>query len=335
MIKRREFIAALGGLTVNGLLYVGAARSQAVPAQRMARVLIIMPGFASTTRVQPMPLFLQRMADRGWRVGDNIDFDFQVVADETSAVSELMRGRTGGTIDVVIVLTLTMAFAVKEVTPHVPIVVIAASDPVAVGAAASLARPGGTITGTSLMAPELAAKRLEYLLAFRPQPRRIAFLYNPVAALDLQLAVDPVRRTATDMGTELRLFGASNLEELEAAVSAIADWNAEGVVVMDNAFIFVARAPLVAAMIQRKLPFACPFPEMARDGCLFSYSASVSERFLRCADYVDKILRGANPGELPFDQPTKFELVINLKTAKALGITPPEILLTTADEVIE
>ena len=327
-MKRRAFL---------GLLCAGAAWPAAAPAQRpeRPRVLVISPGFTGTARLQPVLVFLQRMAELGWRHEHNVDFDFQVVADEAAAVAELMRGRASEKINVVIVVTMKMAFAVRSVAPHVPIVVVAAGDPVAAGAAASLARPGGTITGLSMMAPELAAKRLEHLLAFRPQAQRVALLYNPESAVELRQMLDPATRTAKDLGAELRLFGASRLDEIDAVVGAIADWNADGVVVFDDSFLFVARAALVAAATQRKLPLGCPFPEMARDGCLFAYSASVLERFVRSSDYVDKILRGASPGELPFDQPTKFELVINLKTAKALGIAPPEILLATADEVIE
>jgi len=211
---------------------------------------------------------------------------------------------------------------------------VTASDPIGAGVAANLARPGGMITGLTIMSPEMVAKRAEQLAQILPNASRIAILYNPNSRSAPRLLETIVPAVATLKLTP-RPFPAGTPDAIEPAFDAIMQWPADGVIVLDDPMLFVARIKVAAAALARKLPVACPFREMAQAGCLFSYSASLRERFERGAAYVDKILRGANPAELPFEQPTKFELVINLITAKALGLEIPDILLATADAVIE
>jgi putative ABC transport system substrate-binding protein len=190
------------------------------------------------------------------------------------------------------------------------------------------------ITGMSLMAPELAAKRVEQLMEIRPGAQRIAILQNPAtpaAALMLAAVVPAVQ----GRGPAARVFQAGTPAAIETAIAEMARWGADGAIVLDDVLFFAERAALGAAALRHKVPLACSFRELAIAGCLFSYSASAFEQFRRTAEHVDKILRGASPGELPFEQPTKFELVINLRTAQALGIAVPQVLLAIADEVIE
>lgn len=274
------------------------------------------------------------MRELGWEAGRNIAYETRSATDEPHRLTEITTELVREKVDVIVVATLQMALMVRSVAPRLPIVVVTAGDPVRAGAAASLARPGGTITGLSLMAPELAVKRVEQLIEIRPGAQRIAILQNPVtpAAALMQQAVAPAVEA---LGRTWQLFQASTPGAIDPALEAMASWGADGAVVLDDSLFFSARDALSAAAVRQKVPLICPFREMALAGCLLSYSASAFEQFRRTADYVDKILRGANPGELPFEQPTKFELVINLKTAKTLGIEVPETLLATADEVIE
>jgi putative ABC transport system substrate-binding protein len=327
-LRRRTFLTFLGA---SGAWPIAGI---AQPPGAARRVGLIMPPFVFTIARSPMPPFLDRMRELGWEAGRNIAYEARSATEEPRRLTEITTELASTNVDVIVVATLQMALVVRSVAPRVPIVVVVASDPVRAGAAASLARPGGTITGLSLMAPELAAKRVEQLIEIRPGAQRIAILQNPAtpaAALMLQAVAPAVEA----LGRTWQLFQASTPDALDPALEAMASWGADGAVVLDDSLFFSARDALSAAAMRQKVPLICPFREMAVAGCLLSYSASAFVQFRRTADYVDKILRGASPGELPFEQPTKFELVVNLKTARTLGIEVPETLLATADEVIE
>jgi putative tryptophan/tyrosine transport system substrate-binding protein len=327
-VTRRELLTLLGASA--GWPIAGIAQ----PSGAARRIGLIMPPFVFTIERRPMPPFLERMRELGWEAGRNIIYETRSTIDEPNRLTEITAELVREKVDVIVVATLQMALMVRSVAPRIPIVVVTAGDPVRAGAAASLARPGGAITGLSLMAPELAVKRVEQLIELRPDARRIAILQNPgspAAALMLE-AVTPAVQA---LGRTSRLFRVSSPEGIDAALEEMSGWGADGAVVLDDVMLFASRGALAAAAMRHKVPLVCPFREMASAGCLLSYSASAFEQFRRTADYVDKILRGANPGDLPFEQPTKFELVINLKTANALGIEVPETLLAVADEVIE
>jgi putative ABC transport system substrate-binding protein len=286
----------------------------------------------SEYRIGAEEAFHRGMRDLGWDVGRNCIIEVReygaVVPRVPALVSELKRDN----VDVFVVFTLLVALATQSVDKTTPIVVVAAGDPVSVGAAASLARPGGTITGMSLMAPELAGKRVDLLAEILPRAARIAILQNPDTPTS-NLLRDAVEAAARSRGLMSRVFPMRGGGEVASVFDAIKAWSADGVVLVDDEMLFVARQSIAAAALARKLPRACPFRLMAHAGCLFSYSASLPERFYRSATYVDKILKGANPAELPFEQATRFELVLNLKTAATLGLDFPTTLL--ADEVIE
>ena len=324
-MKRREFLTLLAG---------GALSPTAARAQPSVRIGVIMPAFVFTMARRPIPQFVERMRELGWEGGRNIAYELRAATDEPQRLVEVATELVREKIDVFVVATLAMALAVRSVAPRVPIVVVAAGDPVGAGAAASLARPGGTITGLSLMAPELAVKRLEQLIEFRPRARRIAILQNP-ATPSAVLMVGAVVPAAQALGLTARVFQVRAPGELEVVVGEMSRWGADGAVVLDDGLFLAARTELAAAAMRHSVPLVCPFRELALAGCLVSYSASAFEQLRRTADYVDKILKGASPGDLPFEQPTKFELVINLQTAQALGIEVPQTLLAIADEVIE
>jgi putative ABC transport system substrate-binding protein len=275
-----------------------------------------------------------KLRELGWDRGRNLVIDERTYGPDLHEVAPAAADFFQDKVDVIVVVSTNVAQIVQSVTRTVPIVVVTGSDPVGAGVAASLARPGGMVTGLTIMSPEMAAKRVEQLVQILPHASRIAILYNPNTRSAPHLLEGLLPAVAT-LGLTSRIFPAGTSDEIDPAFDAIMQWPADGVVVLDDPVLLTLRTKIAGAALSRKLPLACPFREMAQAGCLFTYSASLRERFERGAAYVDKILRGASPAELPFEQPIKLELVVNLMTAKALGIAIPEILLATADQVIE
>jgi putative ABC transport system substrate-binding protein len=317
-MKRREFLTLLSA----GVAWPTMVRAQQAKVARIAYLGPSMgvPGFVIGT-------IRRRLRELGWEEGRNLAIDERVYGPDLGEVAPAAADFLRTRVDVIIVVSTNVARVVQSVTNAIPIVVVSGSDPVAAGVAASLARPGGMVTGLSMMSPEMVAKRAELLvqILYNPNP-------NTRSAPYLLEAILPAMET---LGLTHRTFPARTSDEIDPAFDAIKQWSADGVVVLDDPVLLVLRTKIAGAALARKLPVACPFREMAQAGCLFTYSASLPERFERGAAYVDKILRGANPAELPFEQPTKLELVVNLITAKALGIEIPDILLATADQVIE
>ena len=210
----------------------------------------------------------------------------------------------------------------------------AAGDPLESGLIAGLARPGGNITGLSVMSTELTVKRLELLKEVMPQAVRIAILQQPANPAH-SLFIKEVEPIAGALGLTYRILQVRGLEDFEPSFASMRAWPADAVFVLDDATFIASRAAMAAAAARHRLPLICGAREMAEAGCLFSYSASIKDMWYRSASFVDKILKGAKPADLPVQQGTKFEFVINLKTANALGLDVPPTLLTRADEVIE
>src|SRR3979490_641822 len=324
-MKRRDFIAGLGAT---------AAWPIAARAQQPAKLPTI--GFLGTTTPSSwsnyVPAFGQRLRELGWIEGSTVAIEYRWAEGSSERFGEIAAEFVRLKVDV-IVTSGGAGVAAKQATSTIPIVLALANDPVGGGLAPSLARPGGNVTGLSLLAPDLAGKRLENLRQVLPDVRRLAILGNAgypaavVEMVDLQLtarklgleAMIPEVRRAEDM--------APTIEQLKGRVDAL----------------YVCADPLISTNLVRinALALAAQLPTMhgARyyvdGGGLMSYGPNYRDMFRRAGDYVDKILRGTRPGDLPIEQPTKFELVISLKTAKALGITVPPSILATADEVIE
>jgi putative ABC transport system substrate-binding protein len=325
-MNRRDFLTLLPA----GVAWPTMARAQ--QTGKVARIAYLGPTLAG--RDLATRNLVEKLRELGWEEGRNLEVDERAYGSDlklvTSAAAEFLRNK----VDVIVVISTNVAQVVQSVTRNIPIVVVASSDPIGGGVAATLARPGGMITGLTIMSPEMVAKRAEQLAQILPRASRIAILYNPNSRSAPRLLETIVPAVAT-LGLTPQPFPAGTPEAVEPAFDAIMQWSADGAIVLDDPMLFVVRTKVAGAALARKLPLACPFREMAQAGCLFSYSASLRERFERGATFVDKILRGANPAELPFEQPAKFELVINLITAKALGLEIPDILLATADAVIE
>jgi putative tryptophan/tyrosine transport system substrate-binding protein len=222
--------------------------------------------------------------------------------------------------------------AAKEATSTIPIVVVVCDSLDSL--VASLARPGGKATGLTCISSELASKRLQLLKELVPAASRVAVLYNPEDH-NKAAELSQMEAAALKLGLALRPYEARSVEEIDTAFAAISGDRQEAIVILSDGLMVIQQKKLAELSLQNRIPALFGFREFAAAGGLVSYGASLNETYRRAASYVDKVLRGADPGELPIEQPTRFELVINLKTAKALGLTIAPSLLATADEVIE
>jgi putative ABC transport system substrate-binding protein len=270
----------------------------------------------------------------GYAEGRNITL-VNTFADEqyerfNSNAVELVRRR----VDVIIAVTLPAALAAQRATKIIPIVFVLVPDPVATKLVATLSRPGGNITGLSQLAVDLLAKRLELFKETVPQLSKIAVLVNPSDPITAQSTIEQARATAERLGITIQPIEAQQPDQIESAFSSIQD-GVTGVMVEPDPLFFRERMRLSKSALKRKIPTSVFNSTMVEDGGLMAYSASSLAIFRRSASYVDKILKGAKPNELPVELPTKFELAINLKTATAIGLSISPTILTRADKVIE
>jgi len=274
------------------------------------------------------------LRERGWIEGENILIEVREAEGNSSRVPELAADLVRRKMDLIVTRGSLFTGAVKAATSSIPIVFIAHADPVGTGHVASLARPGGNITGLAILQTELGAKGLEILRSVVPTVTRIAVLWHPgtpSAAPGLKALEEPARR----LQLELQPVGARSAAELEGAFAAMARARAQGVLVLATPIFFGERQRLGGLAIAHRLPTMFQIRDYAEAGGLMSYGADLADLYRRAAIPVDKILKGAKPGDIPIEQPTKFELIINLKTAKALGLTIPPSVLQRADQVIE
>jgi putative ABC transport system substrate-binding protein len=265
----------------------------------------------------------------GYVPGQSIHVEFRDGESQSKRLAELAAELAGLKVDILVGSQTPAAQALKQASSTIPIVIMA-GDPVGTGLVASLARPGGNITGLSSTAAEVSAKMVELIREVLPAARRVAVLAN--ANDPFTKAFLPQLQAGADaLGVELRTFMVRAPNELDAAAAETVRWRADAVVVQPS----LPRKRAIELTTQHRLPAIAPSKVFSLDGGLMSYSAAVVESYRDLAIYVDKILKGAKPADLPVQQPTKFELVVNLKTAKAIGVTIPPTLLTRADEVIE
>jgi putative tryptophan/tyrosine transport system substrate-binding protein len=280
--------------------------------------------------------FRQGLRELGWRESENIEIEYRYADGRAELLSALAAELVRRNVDVIVASISTDALAAKAATGTIPIVVASAGDPVASGLAESLARPGGNLTGISQLAPELAGKRLEALREIVPTLDRVAVLWNPTnPASSSTLTWEEMQVPARRLRLELHSLAVRSAAEFGKAVDGAVNAGAGALLVTPDP-LFAGNIAMIADLAAKsRLASIFHLQEFAEAGGLLSYGIDRSDQFRRAATYVDKILRGANPAELPIEQPTKFELVINLKTAKALGLTVPAALLARADEVIE
>jgi putative ABC transport system substrate-binding protein len=327
-MDRRSFIGTLAGGLLAAPLVAGAQ-----PAAKIARIgfLSLSPGRTPTMDISP------GLRELGWIEGQNITVEYRWAANREDQLPALAADLVRLKVEVIVTSSTPAAQAAKLATTIIPIVMTFVADPVGSGLVASLARPGGNITGLTTLATGLVAKRLELLKAVVSGSTRMAVLWQP-GALGERAMRDMVEETQVagrTLGLELRFVEARRPDDFEQAFSAMREARVGGLLVFPNPLLFEERRSIVAHAAKGRLPAVYPWREAASVGGLMSYSTNFPDMYRRAATYVDKILKGAKPGDLPIEQPTTFELVINLKTAKALGLTIPPSLLHRADQVIE
>lgn len=278
--------------------------------------------------------FFRELRDRGYVEGQNLSIEWRYSEGHAERWPELATELVGLKVDAIVVNTTPAALAAKKATSTIPVIITTAIDPVGAGLAASLARPGGNVTGIGLLVPELSAKALVLLKEAVPRVTRVAVLWN-AANPALAAVWRDLEATATATGLVLLSQQVRDPKDFEPAFVAIAQEQPGGLLVVSDALLTQYRSRIVEFTTQKHLPAVSGPREFAELGGLMSYGVNSPDMFRKAANYVDKVLRGAKPADLPIEQPTKFELVINLKTAKALGLTIPQSILLRADEVIE
>jgi putative tryptophan/tyrosine transport system substrate-binding protein len=323
-VKRRDFITLIGG---------AAAWPRAARAQQPKRPTIAILGTATPATWGPWTAaFVQRLRELGWIEGQNVTIDIRWAEGRTERFAEIAAEFVRRKVDVIVTVGGAV-LAAKQATSVIPIVFAAANDPLGTGLVASLARPGGNVTGLSLQGPELAGKRLELLREIVHGLRRFAILTNvdyPAAVLEMGEA----HATARGLGLEVATLEIRSVKDIVPAFETLKG-RVDALYVCVDPVLNAHRVSINTLANVARLPTITGLREYVEAGSLMSYGPNAPDLFRRAADYVDKILRGAKPGELPVEQPTKFDLIINLTTAKALGLTIPEPFLLRADELIE
>ena len=324
-MRRREFITLLGGSVV---AWPVVARAQ----QAMPVIGFLSPHANSVAYVDGFPTGLQEL---GYAEGRNIRIEYRWAHGRFELLPELAAELVRLNVDVIVASLTQASLVAKKATATTPIVMAGVADPVAVGLIASLARPGGNITGTSGLAADIVGKQIELLKEVIPGVSHIAVLWNPANSAFQSLQVREVEVAARTAGLELQLLEARAPNEFEAAFADILKKGTPALAVLGDPLFNVYAAAIAELALKNRLPTVSAGRVFTDAGILLSYGPSYFELHKRAAVYVDKILKGAMPADLPVEQPTKFELVINLQTAKALGLTIPSMLLARADEVIE
>jgi len=325
-LKRREFITLLGGSVAWPL----AARAQ--QANKLPRIGFLGSG-AAAAQGQWVAAFLQRLRELGWIEGRNLTIEYRWAEGSSDRAAVLAAEFVRLKVDVIVTYANPMVVATKKVTSAIPIVFAAAADPLGTGLVASLARPGGNVTGLSVQNTELAGKHLELLRELIPELRRLAIMANVGNSASL-LEMREVQAAAHGIGIEVATLEIRRAEDIAPAFEE-AKGRADALYVCIDTVLFSNRIRISTLAIGAHLPTMLSNREFVAAGGLISYGPSFPDLFRRAGDHVDKILRGAKPGDIPVEQPTKFDLVINLTTAKAIGLEVPPTLLGRADEVIE
>lgn len=330
MIRRRQFLLLLGaGPASLASLAPALAQAQA----RAKRTIGFLGANTPSTQREWTAAFVRRLAEHGWREGDNLTIEYRWGEGKSERFAEIAAELVSLRVDLIATSGTAPALAAKRATSTIPIVFATSSEPVETGLVASLARPGGNVTGLSTQVLDLATKRIELLREVVPGLRRVAILYNSGApASVLELGV--VSRTLAQLGLASEAFNITKADEIAPTIDAVRG-RAEALLVITDPFIFVHRARVNAMALGARLPTMHSFRDHVEAGGLLAYGPSYLEMFRRAADFVDRILRGAKPQDIPVEQPTKFDLTVNLITARALGVSVPATILARADEVIE
>ena len=328
-MDRRTFVGAAAGSLLTLPLAIEAQQASKVP-----RIGYLVQNYAETSQ-RPLAAFREGLRELGWVEGKNIVIEVRFAegsVDQLPAlVSELIRVK----VDIIVAGSSGATWAAKNATQSIPIVMAASANAPGEGLVASLAHPGGNITGMTFLAgPEIAGKQLQLLKEVAPAASRVAVLTNPTNRAHVAF-VREVQLAARSLGAQVQVLDARNPDQLDSAFAAMTREHAAALLVLTDSMLVGQRQRVANLAARSRLPALYSQREFVDAGGLVSYGPSLSDMFRRAATHVDKILRGGKPSDIPVEQPTKFELVINLKTAKALGLTVPQSLLLRADEVIQ
>ena len=329
-MKRREFITLLGGAAASVSLPFAAHAQQ---SRKVPRIGVLLPGTPASFSLRTKA-FLEGLRDLGYLEGQTIEIEWKWGQDRVEGLPELAAELVRRNVEVIVTGGTPAAKALKGATGTIPIVMAIIGDPVAAGLVDSLARPGGNATGFSIVAPDLSGKRLELLREIVPNVSPVAVMLN-TRNPQSQFELKETQTAARALGLRLHPIQVSPDDTLEQAFAAMSNASARTLIILTDPIFFSQRKSIVDLAARHRLPAMYFFQEFAKEGGLVSYGPSDLDLYRRSATYVDKILKGAKAGELPVEQPTKFELVINLMTAKAIGLKIGESFLLRADEVIE
>jgi putative ABC transport system substrate-binding protein len=334
-MRRRDFIALAGGVAAAWPL---TARAQQPIGRtgKMPRLGILMPGTSAHSAVTYDP-FYRGLHELGYIEGKNLAVELRNADWKPERLPALAAELVGLKVDIIVAWSTPAARAAKQATSLIPIIAAVMADPVGDELVPSLARPGGNVTGTTFLGPELVAKRLQLLRDVVPGLSRVAALWHPHAYGERTMAgvVKGIEDAARTLGMRLQLVPADSPDDIAGAFAAIVAEHAQAFIVLPSPMLFGEHRHIVELAASNRLPGMYQAREFVDAGGLMSYGTNLSELFRQTATYVDKILKGAKPGDLPVEQPTKFELVINLKAARAVGLTISREFLLVADEVIE
>ena len=327
MIRRREFITLLGGAAAAWPLAAGAQ-------QGYIQHIAVLTLRSQETLTPLLATFLDELRHLGYIEGQNVKVDYRCADGYVEPLQPLARELLALKPDVALAAEPSAARAMKSVASSLPIVCISLTDAVMPELAASYARPGGTVTGIALTVEGMTSKLVELTIETVPNVARIGFLHNPAGA-SMQLFADSVAAGARTRGITVLTEKASTRDDLSPAINRLAKHKVQAVVIPSNGLFYVNRAQIAQLALSTHLPTIFGEREYVEAGGLASYGIDVKENYRHAAQYVVKILKGAKPGDIPIEFPTKVEMVINLKTARALGLEVPPTLLARADEVIE
>jgi putative ABC transport system substrate-binding protein len=325
-MRRRQFLALLSGVAI--------AHSHAARAQQKTRPLTIgVLGVATALAWKPLiAAFLQRLHDLGWVEGRDVNIEYRWAEGHSERFAELADSLVRLNVDVIVTAGGAVV-AAKQATTAIPIIFAVASDPIGTGLIASLAHPGGNVTGLSVQAPDLAGKRVELLRELIPNLRRFAIMANPGYAAAAR-EMNEVQTAGRAFNLETNIFEIHESKDIAVAIEALKG-STDVLYVCIDPLTDTNQMMITQSTTAARIPTMNAFRDGVRAGSLIFYGPNIEDLFRRAADFVDKILRGAKPADIPVEQPTKYDLVINVKAAKALGLTVPPTLLTRADEVIE
>ena len=330
-MRRREFISLLGGTATAWPL---AARAQR--GERIRRIGVLMHLAADDPEGQSrLAAFLQGLQEAGWAVGRNVTIDVRWAAADVESMKRFAKELVALQPDLIFTSSTPATAAMVQATRTIPVIFVLVADPVGSGFVASLPRPGGNVTGFTPIVGSLGGKWAELLKEIAPRIARVTLLFNPPAATFVESYLNPFKAAAASLGMEAIIAPVDDMLELESLVTIQAREPNSGLVVIPDAFTELHRAEIVSLAVRYRVPAIDWSRSFAEGGGLISYGPYLVDEYRRAATYADRILKGEKPSQLPVQAPLKFQLVINLKTAKALGLIVPQTLLVAADELIE